>query len=201
MFNTLTIVLLIILLIILIEYSVDKKYLGIVILHNNDHTLNKVLQYIISFMQRHEIHYQILIIKEYKPEKNKKSTGYLFNIGMRQLSGFKNYLFIDTSNCNLNDFQKLNSNKKINKNDLFNNDKITLIDKICGISISREYFKKIDGFSNKDYKNFNEFIKELSKTKRDKYGGYFSMNLNVNYDIIDRVPINPFTTRLTIKHL
>ncbi len=217
--NNSLIILLVLLLIILIEYSVKKEYIGIIILHNNDHTLNKVLQNIMSFMNNHLIHYQILVIKQKNPklqskeqglnsisqsqglnniESNNRSTGYLFNIGMRQLSGFNNYLFIDTIHSDLKNFFTIHKSKKFQPKTLFNKDSINYYDKICAISLSKQTFKEMDGFSNKSNKNFNEFIRNLEKIKK-KNDGYFSMNLDVKYDIVERTMVNPLTTKITIK--
>jgi hypothetical protein len=183
-------------LIIVIDYMYEKRYLGIVILHNNDHTLNKVLQFIMGFMNRHEIHYQILVIKE-KNSRN-RSTGYLFNIGARQLPGFSNYLFIDTTLCDISNLYKLNRNMRMNTRDLFIKNGINQFDKLCGVAISRNYFKSIDGFSNRKNNNFDQFIKSIGTN--DAYGGYLSMNLNSKYDIVDRTMINQFVNRITIKY-
>ena len=198
--NNTLIILILLLAIIILEYSVKKNYLGIIILHNNDHTLNKVLQNIMNFMNTHLIHYQILVIKEKNAnESNKRSSGYLFNIGMRQLSGFSNYLFIDTTNCNLKNFYSIHKSKRITTNELFVKDSINYFNTICSIAMSKDLFKQIDGFSNKSNRDVNEFVKNLDKHK-NKYGGYFSMNLNVKYDIVDRTMINSLASRITIKY-
>lgn len=193
----------ILLVIILLEYTVKRNYLGIIILHNNDHTLNKILQTIMNFMNEHLIHYQILVIKEKSNKKDnpdkKHSTGYLFNIGMRQLPGYNQYLFIDTNDCDLKNYYKNLNSKKISIDKLFIKKEINYYDKICAISISKELFKNMDGFSNIPNKSFKEFIENFNK-HRSTYGSYFSMNLNINYDIVERVPINSLCTRITIKY-
>lgn len=191
------ILLLLIGIIILIEIIVKKKVLGIIILHNNDHTLNKVLQNLIMFMQNHEIHYQILVIKEKIPIQN-RSTGYLFNIGLRQMPGMSHYLCIDTNNMNL---LNINQSKKIKIDDLFINNGINYLEGLNGIIISRNYFKEIDGFPNKSNKTFIEFLENIRKNKQEKYGGYFSMNLDIKYEIIDRLAINANASRITIQYI
>ncbi len=188
-------VLIIILLIILIEIFFVKRVLGIVILHNNDHTLNKILQFIMSYMQNHEIHYQILVIKEKKPIPD-RSTGYLFNIGMRQLSGFRNYLFLDTTNCDLKSFYTI---KQIDKNMLFDENKINYFDKLCGISISKNYFKKMKGFTNNKNKSFTDFMKILNSPNYK--GAYGQMNEAAKYDIVDKIQINALTQKITMKYI
>lgn len=197
-----TIIISIILLIIIkLEYSVKKTYLGIIILHNNDHTLNKILQNIMNLMNSHLIHYQILVIKESNQKEitNKRSTGYLFNIGKRHLSGFGNYLFVDTIYCKIKNFYSIHSSKNIDMEKLFVKDSINYFESICSIAISKQLFKSIDGFTNKTNNSFNQFVENLNKGK-NKYGGYFSMNLDVKYDIIDRTTINSLTNRITIKY-
>lgn len=190
--------------IVLLDYKIKHKNLGIILLHNNDHTMNKILQLISSFCDEHHIFYFIYILKERKVLKN-RSTGKLFNIGYRQLSGLDGYLFIDGENSKLDSFYKLKKNYYgIRKDDIYVENKIKLLQDLCGLFISRSYFKKIDGFSNKPNHNFKEFIKQLENNDSSKkeYGGYLSTNKKVKYNIIDKTIISNNIVQLLIdiKH-
>jgi hypothetical protein len=189
--------------IVLLNYNVKNKNLGIVLLHNNDHTMNKVIQFISSFCDEQHIFYTIYVIKEKKVLKN-RSTGKLFNIGYRQLSGLDGYLFIDGHNCKLDSFYKLRANQyHITKEDIHVENKIKLLEDLCAVFISRPYFKAIDGFSNEPNRNFGEFVKQLENDypSKKKHGGYLSTNKNVQYNIVDKTIIsnNVFQLLIDIK--
>ena len=198
------IIFILVILIIIIEYKVQKKHLGVILLHNNDHTLNKVVQYISAFFEKLEIHFTIVIIKESKNNKSKikRSTGKLFNIGYRQLSKMDSYLFIDSKYCKLDNFYKILVNKStLTMDNIYPKDKIELIDNICGFFISRDYFKKIDGFSNGSNNSFSDFIKQLEHDtlSKTKHGGYLSNNVNTKYHISDKTSINNHAIRMIIE--
>ena len=189
--------------IVLLNYNVKNKNLGIVLLHNNDHTMNKVIQFICSFFDGHHIFYTIYVIKEKKVLKN-RSTGKLFNIGYRQLSGLDGYLFIDGHNCKLDSFYKLRANQyHITKEDIHIENKIKLLQELCAVFVSRTYYKAIDGFSNEPNRNFDEFVKQLENdyASKKKHGGYLSTNKNVQYNIIDKTIIsnNVFQLLIDVK--
>jgi hypothetical protein len=198
-----TLVIILIFIIILLEYKIQKKQLGIIILHNNDHTLNKIVQYITSFFEKLEQHFTIIIIKEEKSKKNnERSTGRLFNIGYRQLSKLDGYLFIDSKYCKLDSYYNLLVKPtKLTNETIYPKNKIEVIDNLCGVFISREYFKKIDGFSNSPNNNFGDFLKSLEgdKKAKEKYGGYLSTNLGIKYNIVERTPITTNAIRIVIK--
>jgi len=195
-----TTIIILILIIILLEYKIQKRQLGIIVLHNNDHTLHKIVQYLTAFFEKLEIHFTIIIIKEEKKNKN-RSTGRLFNIGYRQMSKLDGYLFIDSKYCKLDSYYNLLVKPTLLTNDtIYPKNKIELIDDLCGVFISREYFKKIDGFSNCPNKNFKEFIQilENDKESKNKYGGYLSTNLSIKYNIVDKTPISTNAIRIVI---
>jgi hypothetical protein len=198
-----TLVIILIFIIILLEYKIQKKQLGIIILHNNDHTLNKIVQYITAFFEKLEQHFTIIIIKEDKTKKNNsRSTGRLFNIGYRQLSKLDGYLFIDSKYCKLDSYYNLLVKPtKLTSETIYPKNKIEVIDNLCGVFISREYFKKIDGFSNSPNNNFGEFLDTLEgdKMAKEKYGGYLSTNLGIKYNIVERTPITTNAIRIVIK--
>jgi hypothetical protein len=186
--------------IVLLNYNITNKNLGIVLLHNNDHTMNKVIQFISSFCDDNHIFYTIYVIKEKKILKN-RSTGKLFNIGYRQLSGLDGYLFIDGHNCKLDSFYKLRSNQyHITKEDIHVENKIKLLEDLCAVFISRSYFKAIDGFSTEPNRNFNEFVKQLENdySSKKKHGGYLSTNKSVKYNIVDKTIISNNVVQLLI---
>lgn len=196
-----TLVIILILIIILLEYKIQKKQLGIIILHNNDHTLHKIVQYITAFFEKLEIHFTIVIIKEER-KNNSHSTGRLFNIGYRQMSKLDGYLFIDSKYCKLDSYYNLLVKPSLLTNDtIYPKNKIEIVDNLCGVFISREYFKKIDGFSNEDNNNFKEFLKTLEndRVSKNKYGGYLSTNLGIKYNIIDKTPITTNAIRIVIN--
>jgi hypothetical protein len=198
-----TIIIILIFIIILLEYKIQKKQLGIIILHNNDHTLNKIVQYITSFFEKLEVHFTIIIIKEEKSRKNNsRSTGRLFNIGYRQLSKLDGYLFIDSKYCKLDSYYNLLVKPtKLTNETIYPKNKLEVVDNLCGIFISREYFKKIDGFSNSPNNNFGDFLNSLENDKKakEKYGGYLSTNLGIKYNIVERTPITTNAMRIVIK--
>jgi hypothetical protein len=186
--------------IVLLNYNITNKNLGIVLLHNNDHTMNKVIQFISSFCDDNHIFYTIYVIKEKKILKN-RSTGKLFNIGYRQLSGLDGYLFIDGHNCKLDSFYKLRANQyHITKEDIHVENKIKLLEDLCAVFVSRPYFKSIDGFSNEPNRNFGEFVKQLDNdySSKKKHGGYLSTNKNVKYNIVDKTIISSNVFQLLI---
>ena len=185
------------------EYKIQKKQLGIIILHNNDHTLNKIVQYVTAFFEKLEQHFTIIIIKEEKSKKNNsRSTGRLFNIGYRQLSKLDGYLFIDSKYCKLDSYYYLLVKPTLLNNEtIYPKNKIEVIDNLCGVFISREYFKKIDGFSNVPNSSFGEFLESLEgdKKAKEKYGGYLSTNLGIKYNIVEKTPITTNAIRILIK--
>jgi hypothetical protein len=196
-------ILILVLLIIIIEYNVQKKHLGIILLHNNDHTLNKVVQYISAFFEKLEVHFTIVIIKESKSNKTKikRSTGKLFNIGYRQLPKMDSYLFIDSKYCKIDNFYKILLTKSVlTMDNIYPKNKIELIDNICGLFISRDYLKKIDGFSNQSNNNFSDFVKQLEHDTRSKtkHGGYLSNNVKTKYHILDKINITSHAIRIII---
>jgi len=191
-------ILVLVVIIVFLEYKIQKRQLGIIILHNNDHTLNKIIQYITAFFERLEVHFNIIIIKE-RNKQSSRSTGKLFNIGYRQLSGMDGYLFIDSKGCNLDRFYKLLVKpSKLNEINIYPKDKLEVLDNLCGIFISREYFKKIDGFSNSPNSSFRDFIDRLNKS-RDDFGGYLSTNFGTKYHIVEKTPITNNAMRIVIK--
>ena len=198
-----TVAILLIMIIIFLEYKIQKKQLGIIILHNNDHTLNKIVQYITAFFEKLEIHFTIIIIKESKNKKdNNRSTGRLFNIGYRQMSKLDGYLFIDSKYCKLDSYYNLLINvSSLTNATIYPQDKIEIVDSLCGVFISRDYLKKIDGFSNEPNSNFKEFLKilENDRKSKDKYGGYLSTNLGIKYNIVEKTPITNNAIRIVIK--
>ncbi len=184
--------------IVFLEYTIQKRQLGIIILHNNDHTLNKIVQYITAFFEKLEIHFNIVIIKE-RNKPSKRSTGKLFNIGYRQLPGMDGYLFIDSKGCDFDNFYKLLVKpSKLTDITIYPRDKVEVIDNLCGLFISRNYFKKIDGFTNVPNSSFSEFIDLLDKPRRD-YGGYLLTNFGNKYHIIEKTPISSNAIRILIK--
>ena len=190
--------------IVLLDYKIKHKNLGIVLLNNNDHTVNKIIQLICSFCDEHHIFYTIYILKEKKVLKN-RSTGKLFNIGYRQLSGLDGYLFIDCESSKLDSFYKLKANHyRIQKDDIYLENKIKVLEDLGAVFISRKYYKKIDGFSNKPNRNFKEFIRQLEDNYscKKEYGGYLSTNKKVKYNIIDKTMISNNIVKLLIdvKH-
>jgi hypothetical protein len=196
-----TLVVILIFIIILLEYKIQKKQLGIVILHNNDHTLNKIVQYITAFFEKLEQHFTIVIMKEYR-NNNTRSTGRLFNIGYRQISKLDGYLFIDSKYCKLDSYYNLlKKPTKLTNDTIYPKNKIEIVDNLCGVFISRDYFKKIDGFSNSPNNNFGEFLKSLETDKvvKDKYGGYLSTNLGIKYNIVEKTPITNNAIRIVIQ--
>ena len=196
-----TVIIILIFIVILLEYKIQKKQLGIIILHNNDHTLNKVVQYITAFFEKLEQHFTIIIIKEERKNKN-RSTGRLFNIGYRQISKLDGYLFIDSKYCKLDSYYNLLVKPTNLTNDtIYPKGKLEIVDNLCGIFISREYFKKIDGFSNSPNKNFKELLEilENDRTSKEQYGGYLSTNLGIKYNIVDKTPITVNAIRIVIN--
>lgn len=190
--------------IVILDYKIKNKNLGIVLLHNNDHTLNKIVQFICSFCDEQHIFYTVYIIKEKKILKN-RSTGKLFNIGYRQLSGLDGYFFIDGHLSDLSSFYKLRANQyHIQKDDIYVENKIKLVDDLCAVFVSRSYYKKMDGFSNEPNRNFKGFIKQLenNESSKKKYGGYLSTNKNAKYNIVDKTIISNNVVQLLIdvKH-
>lgn len=197
--NSNLILLVLILIIIFLDYKIERKLLGVIILHNNDHTLNKLLQFINILMEHKEIHYQILVLKE-KKKKPHRSTGFLFNLGYRHLPRFNNYLFIDSTDLDLGKFYK-NFNKilEINPKSMFVQNKINYLEEISGVFVSKNNFKRIDGFSNEPNKNFKEFVKYINNRK--EHNGYSNINkLELQYDIMERVPINNSTSKMIINY-
>ena len=196
-----TIIIILILIIILLEYKIQKKQLGIIILHNNDHTLHKIVQYISAFFEKLEIHFTIVIIKEER-KNNSRSTGRLFNIGYIQISKLDGYLFIDSKYCKLDSYYNLLVKPtNLTNHTIYPKNKIEIVDNLCGIFISREYFKKIDGFSNSTNSTFGEFLKTLENDRefKEKYGGYLSTNLGIKYNIVDKTPITTNAIRIVIN--
>lgn len=184
--------------IILINIFYEKKHIGIILLHNNDHTLNKILDYLMNFFEKQHLIYHIIVIKEKRPNKE-RSTGFLFNIGYRQLGRMNHYLMIDTRHCSIQEFYKaLNSQKIIPNEQLLSENKIHYIPSLCGIAISRNMFKRIDGFSNQPNQNFIEFLDNLHANQRKKYGGYQQMNHDITYHIYEKIMLSPSIIRLII---
>jgi len=196
------IILLLLAVVIYIEYTVQRRHLGIILLHNNDHTLMKPVQYISAFFERLDIHYTIVVIKDKNSKKLKRSTGKLFNIGYRQLPKMNSYLFIDSKYCKLD--QYLNLVKKpsnLTEEQIYQIGSIQFIGDMCGVLLSRDDFKKMDGFSNMPNKNFEEFSKTVSddRSSKDTYGGYMSTNIGTKYHIIEKNNITTHAIRISIE--
>jgi hypothetical protein len=187
--------------IVFIELRYEKKTMGVVLLHNNDHTLDKVLQNITTFLETFEIQFYISILKEKNPESRPRSTGYLFNIGYRQMPRADVYLFIDATECPLSNFYKIHKSTR-ELTDICKPNTLRVIDDICGVCLYRNYFKRMDGFSNRPNSTFMEFLDTFKNNSKEKaaFGGYMSTYLNTHYDIVDKTPIHPTTTRFTIQY-
>jgi hypothetical protein len=182
---------LLVVIIVFLEYSIQKKHLGIIILHNNDHTVNKVVQFVTAFFERMELHFNIVVIKEQKRNAD-RSTGRLFNIGYRQMSKLDGYLFIDSTYCELTDFHKLASRpSKLTSETIYPKNKLEIVENLCAVFVSREYLKQIDGFSNEPNEKFSDFLKILKDDKhsKDRFGGYLSTNFDTKYHILDRTAL------------
>lgn len=186
------VLLLLVVIIVVLEYSIHKKHLGIIILHNNDHTVNKVVSFVTAFFERLEVHFNIIVIKEQKRNAD-RSTGRLFNIGYRQMSKLDGYLFIDSTYCDLKDFHKLVSKPSaLTSESIYPVNKIEIVENLCAVFISRDYLKRIDGFSNEPNEKFSDFLKILKDDKhsKDRFGGYLSTNFDTKYHIIDRTALS-----------
>jgi hypothetical protein len=195
------IILLLIIAVIFIEKKVQRKNLGIVLLHNNDHTLMKTVQYISAFFEKLEVHFTMVVIKEKKVPKMKRSTGKLFNIGYRQLPKMNSYLFLDSTLCTLDKYLNLVKRpSRITEDQIYGNQHIQLIENMCGIMIERMKFKQMDGFSNAPNDTFDRFAKLLSDdTSKNKYGGYVSTNIGTKYNIIEKTNITSHALRIVIE--
>jgi hypothetical protein len=191
-----------VLLIVFIEYTVERKTIGIVILHNNEHTLNKLLQFIMTLMEHKEIHYQIIVVKEKRVDKNKRSSGFLFNLGYRHLQRFNNYLFIDSTYCSLPVlYKKLPKLLQLDTREIFVKNKINYLEDICGVFVSRDYFKSHNGFSNRSNKSFKKFI-DIIRNMRKNTNGYLEINqLELKYDILDKSMLSNVASKITINYL
>ena len=199
MYLTDTIIFILLLAIAIIEFQYEKRSISIVLLYNNDHTLDKILQNIIYFFERFEIHFTITILRVKNPERRPHSTGHLFNIGYRHSPKMETYFFIDTTICPLSKYYELNK-KSIGLSDVSRENRIHLIESICAVSLNRNYFKTMDGFSNAPNKDFGEFIKNLQsnvKSKRE-WGGYNSTYGSLQYSIDEKIPLNNYITKYTI---
>jgi hypothetical protein len=193
---------LLVVLIVFIEFTVERKTIGIVILHNNEHTLNKLLQFIMTLMEHKEIHYQIIVVKEKRVRKSKRSSGFLFNLGYRHLPRFNNYLFIDSTYCSLPSlYRKLPKLLQLDTREIFIKNKMNYLEDICGVFVSRDYFKSINGFSNRSNKSFGEFI-DITRNMRGNINGYLEINqLKLKYDIIDKSMVSSNASKITINYL
>ena len=202
-------IVLLIFIIVLLDLTIHKKQIGIVILHDNDHTLNKIVQYTTAFFERQEAYFTILVLKvkeKYKDidtdnnnnnnkNKNKnKSTGSLFNIGYRQLNRADYYLFLDTSHCQLdNYFNLLVSPPQYQAPPPRT---VQIMPEICGVLVSREYFKEFGGFSNIPTANFKDFLHNLKKNHKNKTKQESPQE--PKYHIVEKTQITPHTLRVMI---
>ena len=190
--------------IFLLEYTIYKKQLGVVVVHDNDHTLNKIVQYLTAFFERTEIYFSIIVLKRQKEEnddRGKRSTGALFNVGYRQLGKVDGYLFLDSHSCHLENYFHLLVSPPPQLTHMYPQNALVLVPNMCGVLISREYFKQIDGFSNQPNTTFKEFVSILkhNKQSKKKHGGYQSTNKNIKYHIVEKVQLTQHAMRLIIK--
>ena len=149
------VILLLIIAVIFIEKKVQRKHLGIVLLHNNDHTLMKTVQYISAFFEKLEVHFTMVVIKEKKVPKMKRSTGKLFNIGYRQLPKMNSYLFLDSTFCKLDNYLNLVKRPtRITEDQIYENKHIQLIENMCGIMVERMKFNEITQQYNSKIRSF-----------------------------------------------
>lgn len=199
MYLTDTLIFLLLVLIAIIEFRYEKRSLSVVLLYDNDHTLDKVLQNIIHFFEQFEIHFHITALKVKNPEKRPHSTGYLWNLGYRHSPKMENYFFIDSTLCPLSKYYELNR-KSLSLDDVNAENRLYLLDSICAVSLNRRYFKAMDGFSNAPTRTYAEFLKtiEANRTSKTEWGGYMSTYGNVQYDIDEKVPLNSAVTRFVI---
>jgi hypothetical protein len=191
--------------ILLLDYTIYKKQLGVVVVHDNDHTLNKIVQYLTAFFERTEIYFSIIVLKRQK-DKDKdtqkaRSTGALFNIGYRQLGKVDGYLFLDSHSCHLENYFNLLVSPPPQLTHMYPQHALVLVPDMCGVLISREYFKAIDGFSNQPNATFKQFVGLLKHNKQSKktHGGYLSTNTHIKYHIVEKNQLTPHAVRLTIK--
>jgi hypothetical protein len=191
--------------IFLLEYTIYKKQLGVVIIHDNDHTLNKIVQYLTAFFERTEIYFSIIVLKKQEAEAEAttttRSTGAMFNIGYRQLGKVDGYLFLDSKSCNLENYFNLLVSPPPQLKHMYPQNTMVLVGDMCGVLISREYFKAIDGFSNQPNVTFKEFVRILKHDKQSKkiHGGYLSTNKYIKYHIVEKIQLTPHAARLLIK--
>lgn len=193
--------------IFLLEYTIYKKQLGVVVVHDNDHTLNKIVQYLTAFFERTEIYFTIIVLKRQTEDSGvgadggTRSTGALFNVGYRQLGKVDGYLFLDSHSCHLENYFNLLVSAPPQMSHMYPKDALVLVPKMCGVLISREYFKEIDGFSNQPNTTFKEFVSILkhNKQSKKKYGGYLSTNKIITYHIVEKIQLTPHAVRLIIK--
>jgi len=208
-------VILLIFVIVLLDLTIHKKQLGIVILHDNDHTLNKIIQYLTAFFERQEAYFTILVLKVVKnknknknknnylqtttthTQHTKQGTGTLFNIGYRQLSKADYYLFLDSAHCQLDNYFNLLVSPPQYQFPAPRT--VQIMPEICGVLVSREYFKEFDGFSNESGSGgaFQDFLRILKKNKKT-HGGYAATNTNLKYHIVERTQITPHAQRVMI---
>jgi hypothetical protein len=191
-------VILLIFAIVLLDLTIHKKQLGIVILHDNDHTLNKFVQYLTAFFERQESYFTILVLKVKNKKSKAKDTGTLFNIGYRQSNKADYYLFLDSGHCQLDNYFNLLVAPP--QYQFPAPGTVQIMPEICGVLVSREYFKEFDGFSNTTTATFPDFLRILKKNKKNKHahGGYAATNANVQYHIVEKTQITPHALRVII---